>query len=470
MNNNQQKQKTSKTVSWSSILIILLISIIMVSSSIGLYAWAKYQSAVNGSATADVAKWTFKLVDGITETSDVIDFEITRTDGNKHVIDGLLAPGTYGEFDIGIDAIGTETSLEYTIDVTLQNKPRNLKLYSDSEKTKEITVVNNEFTVKGFMSLEDVKEIRIEKIYWEWPYETGTGNKVVDNDVIDTEDAAKTVEMQISVTGTQVAEESGVSSGSEITPSNYGDLVNYSVTVKDGVQVAAGTEGATTLDNWKVFYNDGTNVYIIYGDYMPNAAVNTEKTGMMVDGIYRAYWSPGILTEPRNEAAVAILTNTDNWSQLVTPELASKGTTATGGATIDIWVNSWNQKGYTKLYTSKDEVGYIIGTTENPTSDTSVTSDIGSLAVNKIDEKGAKDKLYCPHEQLIMDPNMPCLGYWLAAPDSKGSSPDQVHLVDYSGSGNNCGNPCIGLRGVICLPLALFDGQDANGVWQLKVN
>lgn len=137
MNTNQQREKTSKKSAWSNLLIIFLIAVIMVTSSIGIFAWAKYQTAINGSATAQVAKWSFKLVDGITETSDVIDFAFTRTDGYEHVEEGKLAPGTFGEFEIGIDARGTETILEYVIDVELENKPTNLKLYSDSAKKRK---------------------------------------------------------------------------------------------------------------------------------------------------------------------------------------------------------------------------------------------------------------------------------------------------------------------------------------------
>ena len=47
-----------------------------------------------------------------------------------------------------------------------------------------------------------------------------------------------------------------------ITPANYGQKVNYSVDV-NGV----------TLNDWEIFLKDGNNVYMIYGDYMPNAAI-----------------------------------------------------------------------------------------------------------------------------------------------------------------------------------------------------
>ena len=474
MNKNQQKEKTSKSSALSNLLIILLIAIIMVTSSIGIFAWAKYTSATDGNATAQVAKWSFKVVDGVPETSDVIEFAVTRTDGYEHVEEGKLAPGTFGEFQIGIDATGTETVLTYTIEAELTTKPTNLKLYADSAKQNEIKVVNDRIIIEEYLSLEQVKEVQTKTIYWEWPYETGDlASEIVSNDAKDTIDAGKTMTMVITVTGTEVLEEPQYLV-KQITAANYGDAVNYSVTVKNGVQVAEGTEGATTLDNWKVFYNDGSNVYVIYGDYMPNAAVNIEKTGMMVNGTYRAGWVYNNLTVPRNEAAVATLTNTENWEQLVTQELIQEGVTATGGVTLNTWVNSWNEKGYTKLYTSRDDTGYFIGTTENPTKETSITYDGNTGAAtclegDKIDEIGGSDKLYFPRAEILMDPNTPCLGYWLATP-AWGSASDSIQNVSNEGAGTHWGNPCVGLRGVICIPSNIVGAQDENGAWNIIVD
>lgn len=190
-----------------NILIIALILLIIAIAAVGINAWAKFLTAENGTATAQVAKWSFKVVDGIAETSDVIDFAVTRTDGYKHVEEGKLAPGTYGQIDIEIDATGTETILEYVIDVALTNKPTNMKFYSDSAKTQEIEIVDGKLVRTGFMSLEDVKEIKTETIYWNWPYVTGqTAEEQDANDDIDTLDAGKTMTMAIAVTGKQLPE------------------------------------------------------------------------------------------------------------------------------------------------------------------------------------------------------------------------------------------------------------------------
>ena len=262
MNKNQQKEKTSKSSAWSNLLIILLIAIIMVISSIGIFAWAKYTSAIDGTATAQVAKWSFKVVDGVPETSDVIEFAVTRTDGYKHVEEGKLAPGTFGEFQIGIDATGTETVLTYTIEAELTNKPTNLKLYADSAKQNEIKVVNDRIIIEEYLSLEQVKEVQTKTIYWEWPYETGDlDSEIVSNDAKDTIDAGKTMTMVITVTGTEVLEEpqylADVVSVGDYVNYNAADTVDgsvYSYTSSDCLAGSSisGTFSSSDSMKWRV--------------------------------------------------------------------------------------------------------------------------------------------------------------------------------------------------------------------------
>ena len=117
-------EKSKKKHIGSNILIIMLIVIIFTSIGIGLYSWAKYSQTIEGKTTGEIAKWSFK-VDGNTTTED-IDFVMTRTDNNSSVVTGKLAPGTYGEFNVQLDARGTETMVEYSIVVAMTNKPKNL--------------------------------------------------------------------------------------------------------------------------------------------------------------------------------------------------------------------------------------------------------------------------------------------------------------------------------------------------------
>jgi len=204
-----------------NILIVVLILVTIASVCAGLFAWAKYQTTINGTATGETAKWSFKVSDGNTSTQE-IEFPMTRKDNNTSVATGKIAPGTYGELEIGIDATGTETALTYTIEGELTNLPTNMKFYSDAERTSELTVLNNKFSKGGYMKLNEIG-VRTEKIYWEWPFETGTSATVIEkNDEIDTQDSSKTMSMQISVTGKQL-------NGNPVLADlvQVGDYVNY---------------------------------------------------------------------------------------------------------------------------------------------------------------------------------------------------------------------------------------------------
>ena len=147
-----------------NILIIFLIIVMIASVCAALFAWAKYQTTINGTATGETAKWSFKVSDGDTSTQS-IDFPMTRTDSNTSVAEGKIAPGTYGKLEIGIDATGTETALTYTIEGTMENKPTNMKFYSDEGRTLELTVLDNSFSKGGYMKLNEVGT-KTETIYF----------------------------------------------------------------------------------------------------------------------------------------------------------------------------------------------------------------------------------------------------------------------------------------------------------------
>lgn len=208
-------------------IIIILCVIVILILLMCMLVEARYQTIVEGKGNATIANWSFKLIDNDTSTTDIIELAVTRTDLNTKVVENKIAPGTYGEFEIGIDARGTETVVEYTIELELANIPKNLKFYIDEERTKGFEVVDNKIKKIGYMTLEEVNEIRIEKIYWEWPYETGEDIlEIEENDKVDTEYAGQNVCMPITVTGIQVLDRTIL--GEKLADVvEVGDYVNY---------------------------------------------------------------------------------------------------------------------------------------------------------------------------------------------------------------------------------------------------
>ena len=85
----KEKDKTKRNIKVK--LIIILIVAITAIMSIG-FAYAKYKTTLQGETSTQIAKWSFKVVDGNQQTIDVLDFPVTRTDNNSDVQQGNIAP------------------------------------------------------------------------------------------------------------------------------------------------------------------------------------------------------------------------------------------------------------------------------------------------------------------------------------------------------------------------------------------
>ena len=64
-------------------IIILLLVIIAILISSAFYAWARCSSSQNQSATADIAKWYFKVIGNSNQDVNNINFSMTRIDENR---------------------------------------------------------------------------------------------------------------------------------------------------------------------------------------------------------------------------------------------------------------------------------------------------------------------------------------------------------------------------------------------------
>jgi len=224
MKNQRENQVQTKSAA-SNVLIVILILITLATSAFGIFAWARYQTSVQGEGTAQVAKWNFKVTGDTTQTEQVV-FAVTRDDGNTTVAEGMLAPGTSGKIEMAIDVTGTQTDLIYTISGSTVNMPRNLKLYYDEARTQEMVVVNQQFSKGNYLKVADIgtgEKIIPETIYWEWPFETGTTDEDKQfNNQIDTEDMGKAMTMAITVEGKQLNDAPVLADLVQV-----GDYVNY---------------------------------------------------------------------------------------------------------------------------------------------------------------------------------------------------------------------------------------------------
>ena len=282
----------------------------------------------------------------------------------------------------------------------------------------------------------------------------------------------------------------------------YGDSIDYDVDI--GVSL-----DDTDQYDWKIFYNDGTNIYIIAEDHVSMSkctGVTNSLTGRKEDNSkpYSLYWdrNGGIIPTPdnikgsiniftssspktskladeyltvwkpyvtgtnsasenSNAKMVEVLMDTNLWNNFATSIKVSELTDeaddfmAIGGPTLEMWVKSWNivYGSELRLYYTSNASGYFIGTSENPST----------LYVKLSKTRGYTDTLYYPHTS---DDYIGC--YRLASPSAFDRSCG--FALTYNGLLTN--SPYYGndstVRPVVCLPSDITaTWNEADGVWNI---
>ena len=239
-----------------------------------------------------------------------------------------------------------------------------------------------------------------------------------------------------------------------------------------------------TTDDWKIFYkeddetspNNG-NTYIIAANYLDVTRYSTVSVnaGMTKYSTYRAYWrtvpayttitdtvrsrfmfSWNKNTTNNNIKPVSKLLDTSLWSSFVTTELASKGGTAIGGPTAEMWVASWN-----KAYPTSTQLTL----NANNTNGYQINGDY-SISLGGTPGYRSAPNVYFP------DPLADnAYGYWLASPAS--TNTNDVLYVYYNGSltCNNSNYDMFGLRPLVCLPSGVsLTPSGTENLWNIKYN
>lgn len=176
------------------IIIALSILAAILIAFIGGNALAKYQTQVSGQGVADIAKWIFK-VNGNSESMETI--SLSKTYNATDLVNGKIAPGSKGSFDIVVDAGDSEVGIDYAVTFLNEtNKPTNLKFkYQNYESS---TLQGLEEFLMGTINANDTVRSQTLTIEWEWDY-----NK---NDTVDTNEGMADLNytFDVVVTGAQV--------------------------------------------------------------------------------------------------------------------------------------------------------------------------------------------------------------------------------------------------------------------------
>ena len=227
-------------------------------------------------------------------------------------------------------------------------------------------------------------------------------------------------------------------------------------------------ESKNGQNDWRIFYSDGTHIFLITGDYVDLSVANrlNSNTGMTKIGTkYRANWSsaPSSLqtvedtvktrfmatgytlnSSNENSKCVSTLLNASNWESY--KDNGNMAEYAVGGSTIEMWMDSWYKRyPNDRLYCNNtNSNGYYVGTSSKPTS-IKIESSVMSA------KDGYNNSLYYPHHESVSDGYKSCTYYWLASPSAL--SGNYVLYVYYGGGVNNslCSDTTLGLRPVVSL-------------------
>ena len=158
------------------------------------------------------------------------------------------------------------------------------------------------------------------------------------------------------VTVTNKNSSSGTGLGSLITAANYGDKVDYSVTV-DG----------TTYDDWQIYYHNADYVYLISESYVEEVSLDKGTTVESLTSDELALYEKFRVGNGAKYTLIDTLTDGNDYTmynckavaQLIKDyaNFANKTTYGTnvvgaiGGPTLELLAAGWNAKGYTPTMT-----------------------------------------------------------------------------------------------------------------------
>lgn len=183
------------------IIIAILVAIIL--SFVGGQTYSKYVTEVRGDGTAQIATWDFK-VNG--QKEEVQTISLGSTYDSSTLVNGKIAPGTEGNFQIKVDATGSDVGIDYKIKFSDETtKPANLKFYYQEVEYNSILELGE--ALSGTINADDENKSKTFDIKWKWNYETGSNpTEVASNDKIDTQNAQEITnyEFDVIVSGTQV--------------------------------------------------------------------------------------------------------------------------------------------------------------------------------------------------------------------------------------------------------------------------
>lgn len=191
----------------SSKKIILGIGFLLITTSSFVYGntYARDSYKNKGEAVSKIAKWQFAVTDG---SSILQNIELKNTYTPESLVEGKIAPGSSGKFDIVIDMKNSDVTVDYEVIFNEKStKPKNLQFECNGKKANSIKELEEILKGKIDANSSDEEKRKTFTINWKWNKQTGeTDEEKYLNDLQDTEDGRNLEEynLDIIVKGNQV--------------------------------------------------------------------------------------------------------------------------------------------------------------------------------------------------------------------------------------------------------------------------
>lgn len=150
-------------------IILIIICIISILSTIIIFlsTYSKYSEDAEATMENQVGKWIIKLNNTDITQGISQDFLIQNIviEENTNVIEGKIAPGTSGYFDIEINPAGTQVAVRYDITLNKENITNDeIQITSVSELNGNTLTRTAENVYTGIIPLADVENGNVNSI------------------------------------------------------------------------------------------------------------------------------------------------------------------------------------------------------------------------------------------------------------------------------------------------------------------
>ncbi len=150
------------------ILYLLFISFVLITTYEVMDAYGLFESKNKLVVNQNVARWKI-LINGSNITEEDFVINSINVEGNENVLNGKLAPGVRGYFDIEIDP-QADTSIVYSISFDFSQISDSFKVENIEETTSGNLIRTDESTYSKVITLNEIKENKKNnvRVYLKW--------------------------------------------------------------------------------------------------------------------------------------------------------------------------------------------------------------------------------------------------------------------------------------------------------------